>query len=115
MKEISSSSMLIDAEDIYIKVVDNLEHAIAASAMALLAGSVLDAVRDSLRTFHGLEHRLEFVREIVGVTYVNDSKGTNVGAVVKSIESFTNPVILIAGGRDKAGDFTLLRSLVKEG
>ena len=107
-------SLLIDAEDIYIKGVHNLENAMAASAMALLAGSSLDAVRDSLKTFPGLEHRLEFVREIGEVTYVNDSKGTNVGAVVKSIESFTNPVILIAGGRDKAGDFTLLRSLVKE-
>jgi UDP-N-acetylmuramoylalanine--D-glutamate ligase len=54
------------------------------------------------------------VREIEGVRYVNDSKGTNVGAVVKSVESFADPVILIAGGRDKAGDFTLLRDLVKE-
>ena len=111
---ITRHSLLIDAEDIYIKGVHNLENAMAASAMALLAGSSLDAVRDSLKTFPGLEHRLEFVREIGEVTYVNDSKGTNVGAVVKSIESFTNPVILIAGGRDKAGDFTLLRDLVKE-
>ena len=107
-------SLLMDAEDIKIKGVHNLENAMAASAMALLAGSSLEAVRDSLRIFPGLEHRLEFVREIEGVRYVNDSKGTNVGAVVKSVESFTDPVILIAGGRDKAGDFMLLRSLVKE-
>jgi UDP-N-acetylmuramoylalanine--D-glutamate ligase len=102
------------AEDIKIKGVHNLENAMAASAMALLAGSSLETVRESLRTFPGLEHRLEFVREVEEVKYVNDSKGTNVGAVVKSIEGFTNPVILIAGGRDKAGDFTLLRNLVKE-
>jgi UDP-N-acetylmuramoylalanine--D-glutamate ligase len=54
------------------------------------------------------------VKEIQGVKYVNDSKGTNVGAVLKSLESFVNPIILIAGGRDKAGDFSLLRNLVKE-
>ena len=86
----------------------------AASAMALLAGCSLEAIIDSLREFPGLEHRLEFVREIEGVKYFNDSKGTNIGAVVKSIESFMNPMILIAGGRDKAGDFSLLKPLVKE-
>jgi UDP-N-acetylmuramoylalanine--D-glutamate ligase len=111
---VTRHSLLIDAEDINIKGVHNLENAMAASAMALLAGSSIEAVRDSLKIFPGLEHRLEFVREIEGVRYVNDSKGTNVGAVVKSIESFKDPVILIAGGRDKAGDFSLLRNLVKE-
>jgi len=107
-------SLLIDTEEIKIKGVHNLENAMAASAMALLAGSSPEAARDVLREFPGLEHRLEFVRKKDGVMYVNDSKGTNVGAVVKSIESFKSPIILIAGGRDKAGDFTLLRNLVKE-
>jgi UDP-N-acetylmuramoylalanine--D-glutamate ligase len=111
---IPQPSFLIDAEDIKIKGVHNLENAMAASAMALLAGSSLEAVRESLRTFPGLEHRLECVREVEEVKYINDSKGTNVGAVVKSLESFMNPIILIAGGRDKSGDFTLLGSLVKE-
>ena len=64
--------------------------------------------------FTGLEHRLEFVREINGVRYMNDSKGTNVGAVIKSIESFDEPLLLIAGGRDKGSDFTPLRPLIKE-
>jgi len=111
---ITRHSLLIHADEIKIKGVHNLENAMAASAMALLAGSPLGAIRDSLREFPGLEHRLEFVREIDGIRYVNDSKGTNVGAVVKSLESFKEPVILIAGGRDKAGDFSPLRSLVKE-
>ena len=111
---ITRHSLLINAEEITIKGVHNLENAMAASAMALLAGSPLDAVRDSLREFPGLEHRLEFVREIDGVKYFNDSKGTNIGAVVKSLESFNVPIILIAGGRDKAGDFSILRDLVKE-
>ena len=111
---ITRHSLLINSEEIRIKGVHNLENAMAASAMALLAGSPLEAVRDSLREFPGLEHRLEFVREIDGVKYFNDSKGTNVGAVIKSLESFNVPIILIAGGRDKAGDFFILRDLVKE-
>ena len=105
---------LISAADIRIKGVHNLENAMAASAMALLAGCPVRAVTDSLREFPGLEHRLELVREFEGVTYINDSKGTNVGAVLKSIESFSEPLILIAGGRDKAGDFSGLREPVSQ-
>ncbi|MEW6215306.1 MAG: UDP-N-acetylmuramoyl-L-alanine--D-glutamate ligase, partial [Nitrospirota bacterium] len=105
---------LIRVDEIKIKGVHNLENAMAASAMALLAGCPLEAVIDSLKEFSGLEHRLEFVRDIDGVGYFNDSKGTNIGAVIKSLESFREPIILIAGGRDKAGNFSLLRYLVKE-
>lgn len=105
---------LLKAGDIRIKGVHNLENAMAASAMALLAKCPPEAVREALEEFPGLEHRLEFVREVEGVSYVNDSKGTNVGAVVRSLEGFTNPVILIAGGRDKGGDFTELEDLVRE-
>ncbi|MEK6582416.1 MAG: cyanophycin synthetase, partial [Nitrospirota bacterium] len=94
--------------------VHNLENAMAASAMALLAKCPVDAIVKTLKEFPGLEHRLEFVRDLDGVDYINDSKGTNVGAVIKSLESFSEPVILIAGGRDKAGDFSILRPLVKE-
>ncbi len=109
-----SYELPIEIEEIKIKGVHNLENAMAATAMAILAGCSEEAIIDSLREFPGLEHRLEFVREIDGVKYFNDSKGTNVAAVMKSIESFANPIILIAGGRDKEGDFSLLRSLVKE-
>jgi UDP-N-acetylmuramoylalanine--D-glutamate ligase len=105
---------LIKADEIKIKGVHNLENAMAASVMALLAGCPVGAVIESLKEFRGLEHRLEFVRELNGVSYFNDSKGTNVGAVTKSLESFSSPVILIAGGRDKAGDFSILRESVKE-
>jgi UDP-N-acetylmuramoylalanine--D-glutamate ligase len=107
-------SALIKADEIKIKGVHNLENAMAASAMALLAGCPIEAVIDSLKEFPGLEHRLEFVRELDGVSYFNDSKGTNVGAVMKSLESFSSPIILIAGGRDKAGDFSLMRQLVAD-
>ncbi|MEW6585188.1 MAG: UDP-N-acetylmuramoyl-L-alanine--D-glutamate ligase [Nitrospirota bacterium] len=107
-------SELIRSDQIKIKGVHNLENAMAASAVALLAGCPVEAVRNALREFPGLEHRLEFVREIEGVRYFNDSKGTNVAAVIKSLESFREPIVLIAGGRDKAGEFSLLRDLVKQ-
>lgn len=97
-----------------IKGVHNLENAMASAAMALLAGCRPEAVEEALREFPGLEHRLEFVREVDGVRYINDSKGTNVGAVVKSLEGFPEPILLIAGGRDKEGDFGELRPLIKE-
>ena len=103
---------LITAEEIKIRGVHNIENAMAAGAMALLAGCPPEAVAKAMKEFAGLEHRLEFVREFEGVKYVNDSKGTNVGAVVKSLESFQEPLILIAGGRDKAGDFSILREPV---
>ncbi len=111
---VAQRSALIHADEIRIKGVHNLENAMAASAMALLAGCSPDAVVTALHEFSGLEHRLEFVRELEGVRYMNDSKGTNVGAVMKSLEGFLEPVILVAGGRDKAGDFGQLRPLVRE-
>lgn len=109
---VSRQFPLLAAEEIRIKGVHNLENAMAASAMALLAGCGIESVQESLREFAGLEHRLEFVRDIDGIRFFNDSKGTNVGAVVKSLESFPNPIILIAGGRDKSGDFRQLREVV---
>jgi UDP-N-acetylmuramoylalanine--D-glutamate ligase len=111
---VMGEGMLVRAEEISIKGVHNLENAMAASAMALLAGCPADAVRRTLRDFSGLEHRLEFVREFEGASYVNDSKGTNVGAVLRSLQSFSSPVLLIAGGKDKGGDFTELRGAVKD-
>ena len=85
----------------------------AASAVALASGCSYEAVADVLKDFPGLEHRMEFVEEFNGVRFINDSKGTNVGAVVKSLESF-NKVVLIMGGLDKGGDFIGLRSLITE-
>jgi UDP-N-acetylmuramoylalanine--D-glutamate ligase len=91
--------------------VHNLENALAATAIALLRGIDPAVIAGVLSEFRGLEHRMEFVRDLRGVRYVNDSKGTNVGAVEKSIESLTSPVILIAGGVAKGADFSPLRPL----
>lgn len=104
---------VIAVDELKIGGVHNLENALAAAALSLLAGADVRSVASVLREFPGLEHRLEFVRKKDGVSYINDSKGTNVGAVVKSVEGFTRPVILIAGGLDKGSDFRPLTDLFK--
>ncbi|MFA5027769.1 MAG: UDP-N-acetylmuramoyl-L-alanine--D-glutamate ligase, partial [Candidatus Methylomirabilota bacterium] len=91
----------------------NLENALAAAAAAAAAGATPAAIGAALREFPGLPHRLEPVGERDGVRFINDSKGTNVGAVQKSLESFARGVILIAGGKDKGGDFAPLRPLLE--
>ncbi len=106
---------LVNTSGIRIKGAHNLENAMAAGCMAFLAGVPAGAVRAALMEFPGLPHRMEFVRELDGVSYINDSKGTNPPAVLRSLESFgKNPLILIAGGRDKNGDFESLRDAVKK-
>ena len=104
---------IVPVDEIRIKGVHNIENALAASALSLCAGADVESVAAALREFPGLEHRLEFVREKDGVTYINDSKGTNVGAVVKSVEGFAQPVLLIAGGLDKGSDFSPLYELFR--
>lgn len=108
------AGVICDVSGIAIKGVHNLENSMAAVAAALLSGCSPEIIAHTLKEFKGLEHRLEFVREVNGVRYINDSKGTNVGAVMKSIEGFSEPVLLIAGGRDKGSDFTPLRPLIKD-
>jgi UDP-N-acetylmuramoylalanine--D-glutamate ligase len=96
-----------------IQGLHNVENMMAAVAAAKLAGVAREPIQQILESFPGLEHRLEFVRERNGVRYYNDSKGTNVGAVVKSLAGFAAPVILIAGGVDKGGDYGPLEEGVK--
>ncbi len=103
---------LIALDHLRIVGVHNVENAMAASAVALLRGIEPRVIEHVLSEFRGLEHRSEFVRDLRGVTYINDSKGTNVGATQKSLESFTRPVVLIAGGVGKGADFSVLRPLV---
>lgn len=101
--------------DVKIEGAHNTENVMAAIAASGLLGIPTESIRAVLRHFEGLEHRLERVAEIGGVRYVNDSKGTNVGATVKSLESFPRgSVVLIAGGLDKGADFAPLVSPVKE-
>jgi UDP-N-acetylmuramoylalanine--D-glutamate ligase len=90
----------------------NIENVMAAITISLLAGASHEAIWRTLTRFTGLPHRMETVREWHGVTYIDDSKGTNVGAVMKSLEGMDHPVILIAGGLDKGSDFAPLKELV---
>ena len=91
----------------------NLENVMAAVSAATLWGVDPQVVARVLATFSGLPHRLALVAKKHGVNYFDDSKGTNVGAVVQSLASFTGPVILLAGGVDKGGDYAPLRPLVR--
>jgi UDP-N-acetylmuramoylalanine--D-glutamate ligase len=90
----------------------NVDNVMAAATYAVLCGCPLDAIRRVIETFPGLEHALEIVRERRGVRFVNDSKGTNVDATLKALESIDQPIWLIAGGRDKGGDFSRLAQAV---
>lgn len=91
----------------------NIENVLAAVAIALAGGVPLPVIRRAVRRFRGVEHRLEFVRRVAGVDYVNDSKGTNVDSTRVALASFDRPVVLIAGGQGKGSPYTPLRPLVK--
>jgi len=91
-----------------------VENILPAIAVALLLDVSQEAILQALKNFTVLEHRLEWVRTMNGVDFVNDSKGTNVGSVCKSLNTFDRPIILIAGGKDKETDFSPLKSLMKE-
>jgi UDP-N-acetylmuramoylalanine--D-glutamate ligase len=97
-----------------LRGVHNLDNCMAALATALLMGCDAAKARTVVENFTGLPHRMELVSTVNGVPYYNDSKGTNVGSVVKSLESFPGNILLIAGGKDKGGEYTPLASLVKE-
>jgi UDP-N-acetylmuramoylalanine--D-glutamate ligase len=108
------SGDLIRREEAALPGPHNSENMAAAAAAALAVGIPERAIAKALREFRGLPHRLALVAEIDGVRYVNDSKATNVDALKRALESFSPPVTLIAGGRDKDGDFTAIRALVME-
>lgn len=99
-----------------IKIIGNhnIENAMVAATYALLSGCPLSIIRQALKDFPGLEHALEVVRERRGVRFINDSKGTNVDATLKALESIDQPIWLIAGGRDKGGDFSRLVPAIRQ-
>jgi UDP-N-acetylmuramoylalanine--D-glutamate ligase len=100
---------LLDVEEISLRGLHNRRNAMAAAAICLARGIAPDAVRTALRTFPGVEHRLEDVATIDGVLYVNDSKATNVDSTVTALASFDAPVHLILGGQGKGEDYEPLR------
>ena len=104
--------VLISARELGIPGGHNVENALAAAAVAFFAGVTPAEMRPVLRAFKGVEHRIEFVRTLDGVSYYNDSKATNTDSAIKALEAFDGHMILIAGGDDKLTDLTEFMELV---
>jgi UDP-N-acetylmuramoylalanine--D-glutamate ligase len=100
---------LLDVSELRLRGRHNFENVMAAALMAERAGAGLSQISSAAATFAPVEHRLEFVREIDGVAYYNDSKATSVDATLKAIDAFPGGVWIILGGKDKGSDYTVLR------
>ena len=110
----NGSSAVYPTAEFKLKGIHNIENIMAVIAVAKECGIDDNNILNSVNNFSALPHRVEFVRELDGVLYYDDSKGTNIGALQKSLAGFEPPIILIAGGKDKGGDYKVLRDLVKE-
>ena len=109
------------AEEAVLKLTDiplagahNVENVLAAVAAARLAGAESTPIAKGVRSFAGVEHRLEFVAEIGGVRFYNDSKATNVDATLKALDAFPGRILIILGGKDKGSDYTVLQKPLRE-
>jgi UDP-N-acetylmuramoylalanine--D-glutamate ligase len=101
-------------DEIPLRGEHNVENVLAACAAAYLAGATPAAIASGVKTFQGVEHRLEFVAETGGVKFYNDSKATNVDAALKAVEAFPGPLVVILGGKDKGSPYTPLREPLRE-
>ena len=105
---------ILQVSDIPLKGAHNLENVLAAVCTGALMGCAPEKIRQAVRNFKAVEHRLEFVATINGVDYYNDSKATNVDATIKALESFPANIHLILGGKDKGSDYTVLNDLLRQ-
>jgi UDP-N-acetylmuramoylalanine--D-glutamate ligase len=105
---------VLEVQDIPLAGAHNVENVLATVAAARLASVDAAAIAKGVRSFAGVEHRLEFVSEIGGVRYYNDSKATNVDATLKALEAFPGRILVILGGKDKGSDYTLLGTPLRE-
>ena len=101
-------------KDINLKGEHNYANAMSVIIAAKIMGLDNNKIKKALGSFQGVEHRLEFVREINGVKYINDSKATNIDSVWYALRSFNNPIFLILGGQDKGNDYNQIKDLVLE-
>lgn len=104
----------ISLKGVQLKGMHNRENIMAAVGSAMVCGVPGGIIQESLESFPGLEHRLELVGAWRGVSVYNDSKATNVASAVTALQSLQGPIILLAGGRDKGGDYTPMRGIIKE-
>jgi UDP-N-acetylmuramoylalanine--D-glutamate ligase len=105
---------IMQASEIPLKGAHNLENVLAAVCAGALMGCAPEKIRQAVRDFKAVEHRLEFVATVRGVDYYNDSKATNVDATIKALESFPSNIHLILGGKDKGSDYTVLNDLLRQ-
>jgi len=105
---------VMPTEEIPLKGAHNVENVLAAVCVARLGGVPAEKIREAVGSFQAVEHRLEFVAEVNGVAYYNDSKATNVDATKKALEAFPGGVHLILGGKDKESDYAELTELIKK-
>ena len=104
----------IDVEEISLRGKHNIKNTMAASVAARLVNIRNNSLRDSLKGFKGVDHRLEEVKVVEGVTYVNDSKATNVNSVYFALDTIKTPIVWIVGGQDKGNDYNALLPYVHE-
>lgn len=112
--ETGTPEPVLPLTDIHLRGAHNVENVLAAVAAARLAGIPAETIRQAVQTFQAVEHRLQFVRNVRGVDYYNDSKATNVDATQKALLSFDRGIHLILGGKDKGSDYTTLAPLLRE-
>jgi UDP-N-acetylmuramoylalanine--D-glutamate ligase len=105
---------LMETHEVPLRGVHNIENTMAAALMARQTGASIEQIRAAVMSFPGVEHRLEFVREIDGVHWYNDSKATNVDATLKAIAAFEGRLWIILGGKDKNSDYTPLAAPLRE-
>ncbi|MGA2021743.1 MAG: UDP-N-acetylmuramoyl-L-alanine--D-glutamate ligase [Candidatus Sulfotelmatobacter sp.] len=105
---------IMQVSEVPLKGAHNLENVLAAVCAGALMGCEPENIRQAVREFKAVEHRLEYVATIRGVDYYNDSKATNVDATIKALESFPANIHLILGGKDKGSDYTVLNELLRQ-
>jgi len=108
------SGNVLNVSDMIIKGRHNHENACVASALAMIAGADIDGIKKGICGFKGLKHRLEYVDEVNNVRFYNDSKSTTAESILVAVEAFPEGVHLIAGGRDKFCDFTVVNEAIKK-
>jgi UDP-N-acetylmuramoylalanine--D-glutamate ligase len=113
LKMNEKEELLMPVDEIHLNGMHNVQNGLAVALTAKASEISNDIIRKSLQTFEGVGHRLEKVRTVEGVTYINDSKGTNIDAVWHALNSFDVPVTLILGGRDKGNDYNQLINQIR--
>lgn len=111
---IDKEIVLLHEDELSLPGGHNLENCMAATLAAYVSGIDIEVIREVLKTFKAVEHRLEYVKTVNGVMYVNDSKGTNPDSTIKAVTSYKKPIILIAGGYDKDSTYDELLDIAKQ-